>query len=128
MPRLSPLLTGWAAGPHGLALSGMSDEEIFECAIDSLARALHLDAEYIRNQVVATHFHNWQTDPFSLGAYSYACVGGIDAARQLAMPLEDTLFFAGEATEFNGHQGTVSGAIATGERAAREILEVMAQS
>jgi monoamine oxidase len=123
MPRVSPLLTGWAAGPHGLALSGMSDEEIFECAIDSLARALHLDAEYIRNQVVATHFHNWQTDPFSLGAYSYACVGGIDAARELAMPVEETLFFAGEATEFNGHQGTVSGAIATGERAAREILE-----
>jgi monoamine oxidase len=123
MPRVSPLMTGWAAGPHGLALNGMTDNEIFECAIASLARALHLDVEYIRSQVAARYFHNWQTDPFSLGAYSYACVGGIDAARQLAMPMEETLFFAGEATEFNGHQGTVSGAIATGERAAREILE-----
>jgi monoamine oxidase len=123
MPRVSPLLTGWAAGPHGLALSGMSNEQILQCAIDSLARTLHLDREYIRAQVATSYFHNWQADPFSLGAYSYVCVGGIDAARQLAMPLEETLFFAGEATDFNGHQGTVSGAIATGKRAAREILE-----
>jgi monoamine oxidase len=49
-------------------------------------------------------------------------VGGIDAQAQLARPLEDTLFFAGEATNTEGHQGTVHGAIASGLRAAREII------
>ncbi len=34
----------------------------------------------------------------------------------------DTLFFAGEATNSDGHHGTVHGAIATGARAACEIL------
>ena len=40
----------------------------------------------------------------------------------LAQPVEDTLFFAGEATDTSGHTGTVHGALATGERAAQLIL------
>ena len=50
----------------------------------------------------------------------------MDAVRTLAAPIEDTLFFAGEATNTDGHTGTVHGAIATGRRAAREILEGLA--
>jgi monoamine oxidase len=46
----------------------------------------------------------------------------LDARRQLAVPVMDTLYFAGEATEQNGHSATVHGAIASGERAARQIL------
>lgn len=126
MPRVSTLLTGWSAGPHGLALSGKSDEEVVDCAVQSLADLLHYEMGRLRDRVEASYFHNWQKDEFSRGAYSYACVGGIDAAFELAKPLEGRLFFAGEATEFNGHQGTVEGAIATGQRAAREVLEGMA--
>jgi len=46
----------------------------------------------------------------------------MDAVRVLAAPVEDTLFFAGEATSTDGHTGTVHGAIATGRRAAHEVL------
>lgn len=76
----------------------------------------------------AFYTHNWQADKFSTGAYSYIPVGGIDASEALARPIEDTLFFAGEATNTEGHQGTVHGAIATGLRAAREIIAVARQS
>jgi monoamine oxidase len=48
--------------------------------------------------------------------------GGAGTQRQLAAPLEDTLFFAGEATHFEGHYATVHGAIATGRRAAVEFV------
>jgi monoamine oxidase len=48
-------------------------------------------------------------------------VGGTKAAKQLARPIDQTLFFAGEATEPD-QSGTVSGAIASGRRAAREVL------
>jgi len=41
----------------------------------------------------------------------------------LAEPVVDTLFFAGEATNAQGHSGTVHGALATGIRAAREVIE-----
>jgi monoamine oxidase len=40
----------------------------------------------------------------------------------LGTPLENTLFFAGEATDTSGNNGTVHGAIASGYRAAQEII------
>jgi len=46
------------------------------------------------------------------------------APVRLARPVDGTLFFAGEATD--GEQiGTVSGALASGRRAAREVLRVL---
>jgi monoamine oxidase len=47
---------------------------------------------------------------------------GNGAQRALALAVQDTLFFAGEATDTTGHHGTVHGAIASGMRAVREIL------
>jgi monoamine oxidase len=49
-------------------------------------------------------------------------VGGLPAQQALARPVADTLFFAGEATELEGHHATVHGAIAAGERAASEVI------
>ncbi|HEY8311045.1 MAG TPA: FAD-dependent oxidoreductase, partial [Gemmatimonadaceae bacterium] len=59
------------------------------------------------------------------GAYSYATVGGSGAGRKLARPVEQTVFFAGEATDTEGHSGTVEGALATGSRAARGVLQAL---
>jgi monoamine oxidase len=80
-------------------------------------------AETLRIHLESRHVHNWSTDPFARGAYSYACVGGLEARRKLAEPIDATLYFAGEATNWEGYSGTVHGALASGERAAREILE-----
>lgn len=76
----------------------------------------------LRKHMTGSFMHDWQTDPFSLGAYSYAAVGGMDAAKALATPVANTLYFAGEATNGCGYNGTVHGAIATGLRAAKELL------
>jgi monoamine oxidase len=43
------------------------------------------------------------------------------ARRQLAAPLQETLFFAGEATDTEGEAATVTGALQSGLRAAREV-------
>jgi monoamine oxidase len=67
--------------------------------------------------------HNWQADPFARGAYSYVAVGGGGAREALRTPLADTLYFAGEATDTEGEAGTVAGALQSGMRAARELLE-----
>lgn len=63
-----------------------------------------------------------QNDPFSRGAYSYGKAGQSGAQEALAMPIHDTLFFAGEATDVGGHNDTVHGAIASPRRAANEII------
>jgi uncharacterized protein with NAD-binding domain and iron-sulfur cluster len=54
-------------------------------------------------------------------------VGGLEARAALAQPVENTLFFAGEATNSDGHTATVHGAIASGRRAAREVIAHIAR-
>ncbi|HSE39534.1 MAG TPA: FAD-dependent oxidoreductase [Acidobacteriota bacterium] len=51
--------------------------------------------------------------------YFNACLKSPADLRPASMP---TLFFAGEATNTDGHLGTLHGAIATGVRAAQEFI------
>ncbi len=125
-PAGLPLITGWAGGPRSERLSRLRDVSIAEVAFSSLGRMLKMNSAALANQVERWTTHNWTTDPFSRGAYSYARVGGLEARRVLATPIESTLYFAGEAAEINGHSATVHGAIATGHRAARDIMQSMA--
>jgi monoamine oxidase len=74
---------------------------------------------------VRSHFHDWQADPFSHGAYSYVLAGGVERQRDFALPLSGTLFFAGEATQSDGHRATVHGAFASGLRAAKEVVNIL---
>ena len=71
--------------------------------------------------VLASWLHNWERDPFSRGAYSYMAVGGNESPAKLARPIKRTIYFAGEASEYEGACATVHGALRTGLRAAREL-------
>jgi predicted flavoprotein YhiN len=51
----------------------------------------------------------------------------LDAPQQLSEPVQHTLFFAGEATDYEGHTGTVHSALSTGQRAARQIIAHLLQ-
>jgi monoamine oxidase len=118
-PADVPILIGWAAGK---AAEGMS----FDKAIDALARAFKMSEQSLLGELRAAIVADWQNDPFSFGAYSYAPVGAFTMPAVLAAPINNTLFFAGEATNFQGHSGTVHGAIASGYRAAAEALDARA--
>ena len=118
-PARAPLLVAWAGGPRAQRLAaGAAAGDIVHKALASLellfGRELSIAAE-----LRAWYYHDWQQDPFARGAYSYLTVGADDARAVLAQPLDDTLFFAGEATEEEG--GTVAGALQSGARAAHEV-------
>lgn len=67
---------------------------------------------------------SWSADPFAKGAVSYLPVGSTPEDRAaLRVPLQDRVFFAGEAT--SDAPGTVKGAIASGARAAREVMDAV---
>jgi len=121
-PVRAPLLVGWAGGTRAERLSLDSDDALLDHAFESLSHIFRTSKAFLEQSLVEFYTHNWHRDPFSAGAYSYIPVGGLDAQAQLARPLDDTLFFAGEATNTEGHHGTVHGAIATGLRAAREVM------
>ena len=123
MPRKEPVITGWAPFRSAEKLSGKDQEAVIQQALQSLSRQLQVDLKNLESWLESAYFHDWQTDPFSRGAYSYAKVGADGAQQALAAPVENTLFFAGDATDTTGNNGTVHGAIASGQRAAREIIE-----
>ena len=67
---------------------------------------------------------SWSTDPWARGSYSFLPVGATPALRvALAQPINGRLFFAGEATSSDA-PATVHGALASGQRAAQEVLDV----
>jgi monoamine oxidase len=92
--------------------------------VDGLSTMLGLKRGVVASLVQSWCVHDWRGDPYSRGAYSAVAVGGTTAQRALSRPHEGTLFFAGEATEPD-ETGTVSGALASGARAARQALEVL---
>ncbi|MBS2004077.1 MAG: FAD-dependent oxidoreductase [Cyanobacteria bacterium SZAS LIN-5] len=120
-PIRAPIIVGWNSGPD--VIKSASQAELSEIALHRLAAIFGMSLDDVKEQVIAVHYHDWSADPFSRGAYSYSLAGGADAPRQLASPVEKTLYFAGEATDFEGNSGYVHGAIASGIRAAQEILQ-----
>jgi len=123
MPQKLPIITGWAPSRCAEKLSGRPEDFVAEQAVQSLSRLLNVRKGEIESLLESVYWHDWQSDPLSRGAYSYVKLGGDAAQQQLAAPVENTLFFAGEVTDFTGHHGTVHGAIASGHRAAAEILK-----
>lgn len=115
------VMTGWAGGPAAKALLGRSKRGVFEKALTSLARMFGVSKGRLRAAVADWETHNWSRDPFSRGAYSFIAAGEDDAAESLREPVQDTLFFAGEATADGAEVGTVHGAFASGLRAAAEV-------
>jgi monoamine oxidase len=121
-PGPRPVVTAWAGGRRGLALTALDEGARISAAVEGLCAALGVDAGQLRKDLLGGFSYDWQSDPFSRGAYSYAGVGGSQAGTALAEPVQSTLFFAGEATQSDGRNATVHGAIASGERAAKQVL------
>lgn len=116
LPMRAPLLTAWAGGPKAAKLSGLSTRRLIGEALGCVQR-IFPDAR-LADAIV----QDWRQDPYARGGYSYTLVGGEGARDQLAAPLNNTLFFAGEATDAD-EAGTVAGALRSGQRAARELLK-----
>jgi monoamine oxidase len=121
MPEKLPIITGWAPFQCAERLSGKSQSFVVDHALQTLGKLLDVRSDKLAQFVDDSFFHDWQNDPFSRGAYSYGGVDADGAQAALASPVENTLFFAGEATDISGHNGTVHGAIASGQRAADEM-------
>jgi monoamine oxidase len=127
-PIRVPLLTAWAGGPQSLELGDHTEEALVEESIRSLSLVTGFTRATIERELDAWNFHDWQSDPYSRGAYSYVAVNGMHAQRELAKPLMDTLFFAGEATHYEGQSGTVDGAIDTGISAGQAVVQAWLSS
>jgi monoamine oxidase len=120
-PNEAAALTGWVGGPR--AAAAPVGAELRDAGLRELSKIFQRDD--LESLLIGWHTHDWLRDPLSLGAYSYAPKGAALASEELSLPIEDTLYFAGEHTDTTGHWGTVHGALGSGLRAAAQILASM---
>ena len=77
----------------------------------------------VTKHVRGTNETRWRDTPGAVGAYSFARTKGAGSRSVLAEPIDDRLFFAGEATSATAY-ATVHGAYQTGLDVARQIIEL----
>lgn len=119
----SPVLVAWSGGQKAGTLNDRAEEEIVGFALDELSLVFSIDRRELEYQLRHHFLHDWRRDPYARGAYSYIPTGMTPVDEELAEPQSDTLFFAGEAVAPSGEQGTVHGAMASGKRAALQVLK-----
>lgn len=113
-----PVLAGFASGRTAVRLEQeASDTEIIGVAMHSLrrmfGRAIPDPLDY--------RLTRWLSDPWAGGSYSYAHISSRATDRaDLAAPVQDRIYFAGEATAQVDY-GTVQAAFLSGQRVASEI-------
>ncbi len=121
MPAHAPLVVAWCAGPAAARLAGSPPQLLRERALESF-QSLWGSRVDVRAALHSVQVHDWAADPFARGAYSYVRVDGGRARGELARPLRDTLYFAGEACDPGEEGGTVAGALNSGAAAAARLL------
>ena len=113
-----PVLMAFHGGDKGFALENLSDDVIVAGAMKTLQVMFGESVP----EPIGVLITRWGKDPFALGAYShippFASGEDYDA---LFEPVDDKLYFAGEATS-REYPSTVHGAYLSGLAAAREML------
>jgi monoamine oxidase len=113
------ILTAFVSGTRADFLRQL-EVDLVEFALGELDRIF---GERVASEsFIDAYVADWTTEPFVRGLYSFPLAHTEPRHREaLAASLGGKLFFAGEATDLEGHSGTVHGAIESGRRAAAEV-------
>jgi monoamine oxidase len=117
-PYGQPSIEGYFGGRFAQELEDAGEGALAAQSIDEIVALLGSD---YRRKLKPLASSRWAHDPFARGSYSHAMPGCADCRAVLAAPIDDRLFFAGEATSPNFFS-TAHGARDSGERAAREVM------
>lgn len=123
-PESLPLLTGWVAGPKADQIKKLTTDEMIDRAITSLSNIFGMSPNNIKQKLRTANVANWLTDKFARGAYSYPTPESERALRELAKPVNNRIFFAGEAFYRGQETATVEGALTSGQQTAIDILNL----
>jgi len=109
-----PQIEAYFGGRLAAELEAGGELAFVDFAIGELTGLLGSD---FAHRVKPLHVHRWGVDPFARGSYSHAMPGKADCREMLAAPVDDRVFFAGEACSRNDYS-TAHGAYLTGVAAA----------
>ncbi|MEO1146662.1 MAG: NAD(P)/FAD-dependent oxidoreductase [Cyanobacteria bacterium J06638_22] len=116
----APVLTAYTGATGADRLGKLGREGAIRVGLQHLEQMFEVP---LAERLVDALFVDWQADPYARMAYSYVPVNGRGLRSQLAQPIDQVVFFAGEATHPT-RAATVHGALESGIRAAHEILSL----
>jgi len=119
-----PLIEAYFGGRLAHDLEASGERAFFDFALSELTARL---GNAFAARVKPIHLHRWGADPFARGSYSYALPGMVACREKLAAPVDDRLFFAGEACS-SGDFSTAHGGFFTGTKAADQLIATRAQT
>jgi len=114
------LMIGFVGGEFGWQLSAAGTQAAVDFALGEVVKLVGSKA---RDHFVKGHLTGWAGDPLTKGAYAAARPGHYGARAELARPLGDRLFFAGEAMA-GTHVALCGGAYMSGDAVARKVAAV----
>jgi monoamine oxidase len=121
LPPGAPVLTGWLGGPAAVQWDAMTDDQVIELAVTSLSKIFRKNAEDIASLLSQHYIFRWHAAQTAGGAYSFETPLSAAAKKILTTPIEDTIYFAGEALYTGAHSGTVEAAFASAMETATKI-------
>ena len=122
-PFGQPCIEGYFGGSFAKELEDAGPGAFAAQSIDEIAALLGND---FRRRLKPLAESRWAHDPFARGSYSHALPGRAGDRAILAAPVDQRLFFAGEATSPHFFS-TAHGALESGQRAAREVITAAAK-
>jgi monoamine oxidase len=122
LPDPYPLLTGWLNGTKMKKLKSTDTESIFEESLHSLSSIFKIENRGLKEKLTAWKIVDWSSDPFALGAYSFDKIETATARNILNTPIQETIFFAGEALYEGESPGTVEAALVSGREVAEKVI------
>lgn len=117
-PSGRPCIAGFFGGTFAREMEDAGEGALAAQSIEEIVKLLGCE---IRSKLTPLAESRWCHDRFAQGAYSAAKPGHAESRAVLAAPVDDRLFFAGEATSPNFFS-TAHGARESGERAAKEVM------
>jgi monoamine oxidase len=120
-PAGNPVFVAFVGGQQSIELEKGTADAAKQYALGFLKDVPELAdmGEHIKNVKMT----RWYQDPFSRGAYSAVKVGALDAREKAFEPVNDRVFFAGEACATGGWETQVYGAVETGKKAANMMID-----
>lgn len=113
-----PIIECYFGGDCAAELEKGGLPAFFDFAVSELTGVFGND---FAGRLAPIRVHGWASDPFALGAYSYAVPGKAECRAALAAPVDNRLFFAGEACSPHDFS-TAHGGYLTGVAAAEQVI------
>lgn len=123
-PSSYPLLTGWLNGAQSRRLQKANTASILEESIKSLASIFKISTSNLQQKLRASKVIDWSAQPFASGAYTYNLLETANARKIMNIPIQETIYFAGEGLYEGYYGGTVEAALVSGKQAAEKMLSI----